>query len=41
MVTGKSKSNVAANIGNDAFLEPDIETLPLILLGPSISKFVH
>ena len=26
----------AANIGSEAFLEPDIETLPLILLGPSI-----
>jgi hypothetical protein len=36
IVTGKSKSKVAANIGNDAFFEPDIETLPFILLGPSI-----
>ena len=31
-----SNNKVAANIGKDAFFEPEIETLPLILQGPLI-----
>ena len=34
--TGLSKSSVAANIGNDAFLLPEIFTLPFSLQGPLI-----
>ena len=36
IVTGLSNNKVAARIGRDAFLEPEIETLPLILQGPLI-----
>ncbi len=36
ITTGLSNKSVAANIGRDAFFEPEIETLPLILQGPLI-----
>ena len=36
ITTGLSNNSVAANIGRDAFFEPEIETLPLILQGPVI-----
>ena len=36
MTTGLSNNKVAARIGSDAFFEPEIETLPLILQGPLI-----
>ena len=34
IVTVLSKSKVAANIGKDEFLLPEIKTFPLILQGP-------
>ena len=36
ITTGLSNKSVAANMGKDAFFEPEIETLPLILQGPLI-----
>ena len=36
ITTGLSNNSVAANIGRDAFFEPEIETLPLISQGPLI-----
>ena len=36
ITTGLSNNKVAARIGSDAFFEPEIETLPLILQGPLI-----
>ena len=39
ITTGLSNNKVAANIGKDAFLDPEIETLPLILQGPLIKNF--
>jgi hypothetical protein len=36
IITGLSNSKVAAKIGNDAFFDPEIKTLPLILQGPLI-----
>ena len=36
--TGLLKSKFAAKIGSDEFLEPEISTSPLILLGPSIEN---
>ena len=41
ITTGLSNNNVAANIGRDAFFEPEIETLPLILQGPLTVSYTH
>ena len=38
MITGLSNNKVAERIGNAAFLDPEIETLPLILQGPLIKN---
>ena len=38
IVTVLLNNKVAANIGNDAFFDPEIKTLPLILQGPSIKN---
>ena len=34
-----SESNVAANIGKEAFFEPDISIVPLSLFAPKTSSF--
>ena len=36
IITGSSNNKVEAKIGNDAFFEPEIKTLPLTLQGPLI-----
>jgi hypothetical protein len=36
IITGLSNNRVAARIGKDAFFDPEIETLPFTLQGPSI-----
>ena len=35
ITTGLSNNKVAAKIGNEAFFDPEIKTLPLTLQGPS------
>ena len=38
IITVLSNKSVAAKIGSDAFFDPETETLPLSLQGPSIKN---